>query len=316
MSKILSKFFEHFCFLKNKILKKSFNFSRTETTDEHIFFEKKKTPLWCKDFVLSFSFKCLILLLFFISISPSSIHASGDPSLKAWIDFIEEEKIAFVKGLFVNLSDQPESFDWEMNLHKETVAGKTDETFNGTFIAKPADPMMIAAIEVDLKKREYFVIVFNVFNKKKDLVGTDTLTSESIDPTLTPPQPKLPVVANDLEKPGMNPDAIEIDGLILDDTRTKIGRDFYELFYSKWYPPSGSSDFLITIKELPSRGIGARVSIEVNNNVVLNRFLQPRGDIVEEQANISIRAVQRYLEQNESLKKSMDSGDTAGSGIY
>ena len=294
-------------------------------SNEHVFFNKKNVQKGCwKSNALFIPFNLVffirsIFLIGIFSTSIHSIHASGGPTLKAWIDFIEEDKTAFVKGLFVNLSDKPESFDWEMSLQRESLAGKSVESFNGAFVAQPSVPIMIAEVEVDLKKREYFVIIFNVFNKKKDLVGTDTLTSESIDPTIKPPPPpppSLPIVKNDLGKPGMNPDALEIDGLILDETRTKIGRDFYELFYSKWTPPPGSSDFLITIKELPSRGIGARVSIVVNDNAVLSRFLQPRGDIVEEQANISISFVKRYLKQNENLKKSIDSEDVAGSGIY
>jgi len=286
-----------------------------------VYFDNDVPCGWWKNIALMVPLKLVfiirsILLIVFFSTSIHSIHAFGEPSLKAWIDFIEEDSTAFVKGLFVNSSDKVESFDWEMNLQKEGLAGKSKESFNGTFVAKPFDPLMIAEVEVDLKKREYFVIILNVFNKKKDLVGTDTLTSETIDPTIKPPPPKLPLVTNDLVKPGMNPDALEIDGLILDETRTKMGRDFYELFYNKWIPPAGSNDFLITIKELPSRGIGARVSIVVNNDVVLSRFLQPRGDIVEQQANISISYVRRYLEQNENLKKSIDSEDVAGSGIY
>jgi len=89
-----------------------------------------------------------------------------------------------------------------------------------------------------------------------------------------------------------------------------------EFFYSKWISPAGATDFLITIKELPPRGIGARVSIQVNDDIILSRFLQPRTDIVEQQAIVSINAIRRYLVQNESLKQSMDSADVSGSGIY
>ena len=289
-----------------------------------IYFVKKNNILsnWWKDyaFITRSNFVhvvrsiCLIGILSTQSANP--IHASGEISFKAWIDFIEEDSTAFVKGLFVNLTDKEEIFDWEMTLQKESLAGKLNEVFNGSFTAKPSIPTMIADVDVDLKKREYFVIILNVFDKKKALVGTDTLTSELIDPSLKPLPPKSPILANVLKKPRMNLDALEIDGLILDETRTKIGRDFYEYFFNKWIPPSGAKDFLITIKELPSRGIGARVSIEVNDNVVLSRFLQPRGDIVEEQALVSIRAIRRHLEQAENLKKSIDSADVSGSGIY
>jgi len=188
-----------------------------------------KTYAFAVPFQMKFYFRSFLLISIF-STSFISVHALGDSSLKAWIDFMEEDSTAFVKGLFVNLKEKPETFDWEMNLHKESFAGKSNESFNGTFVAEPSIPMMISEVEVDLKKREYFVIILNVFNKKNELVGTDTLRSETIDPTLKPPPPpKIPLAKNDLEKPAMKLDAIEIDGLILDETRSKIGRDFYRI---------------------------------------------------------------------------------------
>ncbi len=245
------------------------------------------------------------------------ISASDSTDIKVWIDYIEESDKAYVKGLFSHLVDQENRFNWEMKIHRESQIEVFDSTITGQFIAKPYSLEIISEYEIDLKKREYIVIVFNVFNEKQQQIGSDTLTSEKFNPpVLKPTLSNPPLVKRDLPKPKRSLDALEIDGLILDETRSKIGRDFYELFYNRWTPPLGAKDFLITIKELPARGIGARVSIHVNDNIILYRFLQPRGDLVEQEANTSISYVKRYLQKNENLKQDMESGDQLGSGIY
>ncbi len=112
-------------------------------------------------------------------------------------------------------------------------------------------------------------------------------------------------------------DALEIQGLIIDETRSKIGRDFYEIFFRKWIPPRETNgDFIITIKELPSFGRSSRVSLEVNNQPLGIRNLNPRLEYVEQQVNASIRQIRSYLSQRSKISKDLENEDTSGSGIY
>lgn len=255
----------------------------------------------------------LIICICFIT----SIHASDSTELKVWIDIIKESDTAFVKGLAVNHTNEPMDLSWELNIQTETSNGMVSKKMDGTIKSTPNFPIIVAETEIDLKDQAYFEIVLNVFDLKKNRLRTDTLKSTEIDPSLKKRTlPKKVIAKKDLPRPGSSVDAIEIDGLILDETRSKIGRDFYELFYNRWTPPADAKDFLITIKELPARGIGARVSIQVNDNIILYRFLQPRGDLVEQEANISISVVRNYLLRSENIKQDMEAGDQMGSGIY
>lgn len=298
---------------------------------ENAFFDKKNMPpnsIW-DSIILTFSekklalirdgfLKKMIVVLYFIFCSNlSTTYAFDSTSVKVWIDFIEENDSVFVKGLSINMTENSIQLNWEMDIHKETVAGYYDKKLNGKLTAQPFFPSIISETEIDLKKREYFVIIFKVFDPENNLVGTDTLLSTQIDSSLVQPSPpEQPIAKRNLPKPRNNLDALEIDGLILDETRSKIGRDFYELFYNRWNPPFGAKDYLITIREMPGRGIGARISIEINENVILYRFLQPRNDSVEEEANLTISYVKRYLQNSENLKQDMESQDVMGSGIY
>ena len=111
-------------------------------------------------------------------------------------------------------------------------------------------------------------------------------------------------------------DALEIGGLIIDDTRSKIGRDFYDVFYGKWNDPKNADSFTITIKEFPARGRISRISVEVDGNVVIERNVQPRLEIVELLAQQSVHVVQNYLSKRNELNKELESEDTQGTGIF
>lgn len=277
--------------------------------------------------------KLAISFCILININPSStaICTVDTNEMRVWIDFIEEGDFIFVKGLAISIKENADQYNWVMDIHKENVQKHTDKKLKGEYTAEPYYPHIISETEINLKKYQYFVITLKVFNSQQQFLGSDTLFSTEVNPQyVCPPAPPKPIVKNiapnsqpnknknQNKNPNQNQnlDALEIDGLILDETRSKIARDFYELFYNNWVPPYGVKDFLITIRELPGRGLGATVSIEVNSNVVLNRSLMPRGGVVEEEVGISIAYLSNYLRNLEKLKKDLNESDSQGNGIF
>jgi len=119
---------------------------------------------------------------------------------------------------------------------------------------------------------------------------------------------KQPVKSNDVE--------IEIDGLLVDDTKTKAGKDFYDLFYNEWEAPADAKNYTITISEKPFRLTSTLIVISINEDIVYQAILQPRQDLVEAQAEEGIDITQNYLANYEEITKQLNGDDMAGTGIY
>jgi hypothetical protein len=94
--------------------------------------------------------------------------------------------------------------------------------------------------------------------------------------------------------------------LILDNSRTKVGKDFYDLFYKQWtsqpttadssrrQPPAPAiraDDVLITIEELPSPGSGNLIQISIDDEPVWQQFVQARYDLLEVDATQAVAAI-------------------------
>ncbi|MCC5925874.1 MAG: LysM peptidoglycan-binding domain-containing protein [Bacteroidetes bacterium] len=90
----------------------------------------------------------------------------------------------------------------------------------------------------------------------------------------------------------------ELDGMLLDETITKIGRDFYDVFYANWQAPSNASNFSITISEQPSPNLGTVVSIQVNERLVYRNRLQPRFEEIEQAGIEAVRHTYFVLSNN------------------
>lgn len=109
---------------------------------------------------------------------------------------------------------------------------------------------------------------------------------------------------------------IEIDGLLVDDTKTKMGKDFYDLFYGNWEAPPGAKNYTITVSEKPFRLTSTLIVVSINENLVYQSILQPRQDVVEALSFEAISMTQSYLINYEEILKQLNGDDMAGSGIY
>jgi curli production assembly/transport component CsgE len=95
---------------------------------------------------------------------------------------------------------------------------------------------------------------------------------------------------------------LEIDGLIVDETRTRIGSDFYDLFYTNWEAPLQAHNFTIVITEQPVPQMGTRITLRVNDQDVAQFMLQPRYEIIEQYAQQSVQFLRQHLEEREMTR--------------
>jgi len=114
----------------------------------------------------------------------------------------------------------------------------------------------------------------------------------------------------------IDPDDLEIEALIIDETITKLGHDFYDDFYSLWEAPDTIKNYSITIQEKPLPQLGTQISISVNEIEIFRQFIQPRIEIVEEMANYAVRLSSEYIENYESIQSSLQGDDLKGTGIF
>ena len=95
-------------------------------------------------------------------------------------------------------------------------------------------------------------------------------------------------------------DGPTITGLVTDETRTKVGRDFYDAFYDRWQSPDKDFYYTVVVSEQPMPSLGTRVVVRLNQNVVFQTRLQPRSEMVERAAHRAVVLTQRRLQSNPS----------------
>jgi len=93
---------------------------------------------------------------------------------------------------------------------------------------------------------------------------------------------------------------LEIDGMVHDETRSKVGREFYDQFYSEWEAPSQARNYSIRVLEAPSPNPGTMVFVEVNQEEVFRYQLQPGDTRLEDAGKYAVKRAYQHLEENKN----------------
>ncbi|UOQ98236.1 curli production assembly/transport protein CsgE [Hymenobacter sp. 5317J-9] len=108
----------------------------------------------------------------------------------------------------------------------------------------------------------------------------------------------------------------EASGLVLDQTITKIGHDFYDQFYSRWEAPNGIDDFTVVIGEKPSRGNNAIITVTVNNEQLLEFPLQGKEEIIMDASQQAIEIASNSLQESFNLSQQLERGNKQALETY
>ncbi|MBK8563886.1 MAG: hypothetical protein IPN76_11225 [Saprospiraceae bacterium] len=117
----------------------------------------------------------------------------------------------------------------------------------------------------------------------------------------------------------LNADDIEIEGLVLDETRSKLAHDFYELFYGSWrvVEEDLNTNYSIVIREQPAFvGNGSRIAVDLDGTELTQLSLQPRLELMEQLSVELVEMLYNQIKNPDAAYQEIGAEDISGGGIY
>lgn len=122
----------------------------------------------------------------------------------------------------------------------------------------------------------------------------------------------------------------QITGLLLDNTKTKAGRDFYESMYRNWSAalldstennlalilPTFTEEIIIDFEEQPAMGNSTRIIMSVDNIPIWTQLLQPRASVIEMLSEYAVLVLTDYLTNYQEYIQELNNEDSKGTGVY
>lgn len=251
----------------------------------------------------------LTAILFLLPFLTASF-AQRNSRVTAWIDVQQTDENAVINCWCQNHSASPLHLEYKAIL----FIGKDSTIKSGKTLTLPDQPNLLLNANFLVKGGQFDQVQLQIF-KGKELVASSNAFG---------PKPKANAMAESPKQllPNANPlnaEELEIGGLVLDETRSKLAHDFYEMFYSGWtsIEEDIKTNYTITIREQPALvGNGSRVMVVLDGEELSQLNLQPRAELLESLAMQLVESLYNLITNPEQQYQELDADDISGSGIY
>ncbi len=196
-----------------------------------------------------------------------------------------------VVGTVTNTTEVYKSLKYNMSVFK------TDENNNvsksnqeGRFTLEANESKELSKGTVSVEESSKMVILLLIYEEDV-IVGKDRLAFSE----------KKPQKSENTED--SSDDGIELKGIVIEETKTKPGRDFYEFFYTSYNLNQINGNKVVGVFEKLSFGRSTIIQVKIEDNIVHEFIGKPDVEYLEQMSKIAIRKVYKYFKDLKKQKK-------------
>lgn len=244
-----------------------------------------------------------VFILFFVFVFVGRSHSQFyNEEVEANISLeIKDNSYAKIKGLAFNKGDINKSIKYRLAVIKNGIAGNSNNEQSGRIVLEPGEKKGLSETAVNIKETDTTIVLLLLYEDEK-IVGKDRRVLHGLKDLGDLNQNTVKRLAQNKDVKNNKDDGMVLKGIVLEDTKTKAGTDFYNFFYSKYLENKIEGNKIVTVKEELSLANTTKIVILVEKDVVVEFIINPRTDYLRRMADVSIRRVYNYFLRKEKTK--------------
>ncbi len=246
---------------------------------------------------MKYSFGIFICLLCFPLPSISQIY---NTDVSAAIDLeVQDNSIIKIAGSAHNKTEISKSLRFVLSVIKSGKNKNTNKQ-EGRFVLESGVKKNLSNTSINVNENDRTIILLLVYENEK-IIGKDRRVLNGIEGEEDE--------VNDLVRPKGNIDMKQTEedgfilrGMVIEDTKTKAGNDFYDMFYSSYLTNNINGEKIVKIEERLAIANTTQINVLVGDEVVVQFFVNPRTQYLKSMADHSIYRVNSYFQRLKDTK--------------
>ncbi len=229
------------------------------------------------------------LLIFFILFVQVSIAQFTNTDVVAKINTEKIDEIITAVATVTNTTEVYKSLRYTLTVYRTDAQNNLSKNSQEErFTIEANETKELSSGTMSSKDPDKIVVLLLIYEEDK-IIAKDRLAFNEE----AKPQPKK--VEEDISD-----DGIELKGIVVEDTKTKPGRDFYEFFYNSYTLNQINGNKIVGVHETLSFGRTTILQVKIEDNVIHQFIGKPDLEYLEQMSKIAIRKVYKYFKD---LKK-------------
>ena len=237
----------------------------------------------------SITYSMLFALLLFVNFTFYS--QTKEVEVKAKIVLEDVEGNIKITGTAENLTDIIQSLTYKLSVIKKNIKTENRSTNaqEGVFTLEANENKNLSTTQINRSSEDEIIILLLFYDENNQIVSKDR------------------VVISDEKKNDkviiLEEDGFDLTGIVTDDTKTKIGKDFYDSFYYLYRDYNLNAKQIVKISEELSFGRNTKIVIMIENDVVFEFLARPDEEFLEAMAKTALYETYQFLKKLENEKK-------------
>lgn len=237
--------------------------------------------------------KKYIKILFFTVIILLTINSYSqilNTEVKAKVEIKDFEGLISITGTAENLTNVLQNLHYKLSVIKKNKASSnvSNNSQSGRFTLEPNSKSTLSTTKINISQKDETIILLLIYDEDEKLVGKDRIVVEN---SKNKTQEEVEV-------------GLEMKGIISDETKTKIGKDFYDFYYKKYNEANIDAEKIVKIEEEQMFGRTTKIKISVENQIINEFIVKPNEEFLTTMANQSVYLTKKHfkdLERNNKL---------------
>lgn len=239
--------------------------------------------------MLRYSVHIIFLTLCFLS-SGAKAQKFYNTEIAAKIEIVESNGLFLITANASNLTELNRSIKYKFSIIKrDGTDNPTKDDVEGLFVVEPSSKVNLNSYSIAVESSKDILILLLIYDDD-DLIGKDRIIIDEI-------KDEIPSVGDGIVlSQALNAGEYSgLKGLIIEDTKTKAGRDFYRYFFQKCDIDNISWPKDVLIKEDFGLGRSTVLKIFQGSKTIVQFNARPTDDFLRKAAEECVRLVQGHF---------------------
>lgn len=213
--------------------------------------------------------------------------------VKAKIEVEEIENILSITGTAENLKAVYKNISFKLSVFKKNKSNdnKSSNMQDGRMTLEPINKVILSKTQINRGKDDQIIVLLLIYDENNVIIGKDRIVFGQEE------EPKVSVL-----KPN---DGLEMIGIVSNETKTKLGNDFYDFFYSEFSKLKINSNKIIYVQEELTFGRTTKIIVNIDGEIIEEFIARPEEDFLKYMSQTASSKVFKYFKNIEKQNKSI-----------
>ncbi|TDP01510.1 CsgE family curli-type amyloid fiber assembly protein [Flavobacterium sp. 245] len=233
----------------------------------------------------------IIVAVFLLFFSENGFSQAVYKEVKAKIEVKEIENMLFITGTVENLKSEFKNISYKLSVFKKNKSNsnKSTNAQDGRATLEPLQRIELSKTQVNYTKQDEVIVMLLIYDESNAIIGKDRIVFN--EETESDEGKSVPV------------DGIEMVGIVANDTKTKLGNDFYDMFYAQYSKLKVHTIKIVTVQEELTFGRTTKITILVDSDIIEEFISRPEEDFLKYMAESAASKLFKYFKNQEKQNK-------------